>query len=614
MTGTVAELRGMMNQDTLAGAVTEWYDRYVQQREKKEREWLEVRNYVMAVDVSTTSNSTLPWKNKTHLPKLCQIRDNLHANYMMSLFPNDEWLRWEAYTRDSASSKKAATIQAYMQAKLATSNFYDTISKLLYDYIDYGNAIADVVYVRRTKIDPMSGEEIPDYIGPELRRISPHSIVFNPLAPDFKQSPKVTRYIKSWGEVRKDLHVMVEDVAMLQEMIARREHIMNRAGSFSTEDWKKAIGFAVDGFGDMREYYESGFVEVLEFEGTIYDPITMELYEDMVITVIDRSMVVRKEPMHNWLLGGTKRHVAWRERPDNLYGMGPLDNLVGLQYRLDHLENLKADAMDLAVMPPVALKGAVEEFTWEPLAQVELGEDGEIIELGRNLNGVISAQTEIQYIMNLMEELAGAPKQAMGIRTPGEKTAFEVQTLENAASRIFQVKVSQFEREFLEPLLNLMLQMAQIYLDTEDTIRVLDDDTGVVEFQQVKKADILGNGAIRPIGARHFAARAQLTQNLVGLTSTPFYAKIEPHISGKKLTKLFEDTLGLRRHSIFQDNVSLMEQAETQALANILQRQIMEESMIDPTDEVGVEDADQMDIPPEVGEGEGGVPQGGPGF
>jgi hypothetical protein len=27
--------------------------------------------------------------------------------------------------------------------------------------------------------------------------------------------------------------------------------------------------------------------------------------------------------------------------------MGPLDNLVGLQYRIDHLENAKADALDL---------------------------------------------------------------------------------------------------------------------------------------------------------------------------------------------------------------------------------------------------------------------------
>jgi hypothetical protein len=36
--------------------------------------------------------------------------------------------------------------------------------------------------------------------------------------------------------------------------------------------------------------------------------------------------------------------------------------------------------------------------------------------------------------MNLMEEMAGAPKEAMGFRSPGEKTKYEVQRLESAAS------------------------------------------------------------------------------------------------------------------------------------------------------------------------------------
>lgn len=51
----------------------------------------------------------------------------------------------------------------------------------------------------------------------------------------------------------------------------------------------------------------------------------------------------------NWLGKTSIVHAGWRYRPDNLWAMGPLDNIVGMQYRIDHLENLKADAMDLAV-------------------------------------------------------------------------------------------------------------------------------------------------------------------------------------------------------------------------------------------------------------------------
>ena len=137
--------------------------------------------------------------------------------------------------------------------------------------------------------------------------------------------------------------------------------------------------------------------------------------------------------------------------------MGPLDNLVGLQYRIDHLENLKADAMDLAVHPPVVVYGDVDPFDWGPGVQIPIVSDGKIEELGKNLNSIITADQQIATYEQKMEEYAGAPKQAMGIRTPGEKTAFEVQQLENAAGRIFQEKVTQFEMMMVEPVLNLML-------------------------------------------------------------------------------------------------------------------------------------------------------------
>ena len=77
--------------------------------------------------------------------------------------------------------------------------------------------------------------------------------------------------------------------------------------------------------------------------------------------------------------------------------------------------------------------------------------------------------------------MAGAPKQALGFRTPGERTAFEVQSLENAASRIFQHKIDKFEQFFLEPLINLMLESAKRNMETFDVVRVMDDDLGVVD-------------------------------------------------------------------------------------------------------------------------------------
>jgi len=167
-----------------------------------------------------------------------------------------------------------------------------------------------------------------------------------------------------------------------------------------------------------------------------------------------------------------------------------------------------------------------------------------------------------------MEEFAGTPKQAMGFRTPGEKTAYEVQSLESAASRIFQEKIGQFEIEMLEPLLNLMLESARRNLVGSDIIRVMDDDLGVIEFMNITKDDITAKGKIRPTGARHFAATAQLVQNITNLFNSPVGQMIAPHTSAKQLSKLVEDVLGLERFDLFQDNVAIMEQADSQRIAN----------------------------------------------
>ncbi|WP_038356641.1 hypothetical protein, partial [Vibrio cholerae] len=114
------------------------------------QEWLaqkaELRNYVFATDTTTTTNSTLPWKNKTTLPKLCQIRDNLHSNYISALFPNERWLKWEGKTLKDEAKRDA--IQQYMDNKVKESDFRVIMSQLLLDYIDYGNCFATVEYVK----------------------------------------------------------------------------------------------------------------------------------------------------------------------------------------------------------------------------------------------------------------------------------------------------------------------------------------------------------------------------------------------------------------------------------------------------------------------------------
>ena len=575
MAGKVAQIRQLINRDSLARVLAGLYNNWWIQRSNKETEWRELRNYLFATDTTKTTNSKLPWKNKTTLPKLTQIRDNLHANYMDALFPNDNWMKWEGYDLSSSTATKRKAIESYMKTKLRESGFRETVAQLVYDYIDYGNVFGEVIFVDEKHKDPFTEQDISTYRGPKLVRVSPFDIVFNPTAADFKDSPKFTRYVKTVGELKKDIKYR-PDLNYDNDAFEKAINVRRNISAFKMEDVNKAEGFIVDGFGSLQEYYQSNLVEIIEFEGDLYDEINGILYEDRIITIIDRSYVIRNIPNPSWLGRDTKHHVSWRERPDNLYGMGPLDNLVGMQYRVDHLENLKADALDLNIHPPMVVKGDVEPFEWGPETTIHIPEDGAIDILPPN-PAAFQVNNEIAALLSLMEEMAGAPKEAMGIRSPGEKTAFEVQQLQNAAGRIFQHKVNKFEIEFLEPILNLMLEMARRNLDVAELAKVMDTDLGVADFISITKDDITAKGKLRPIGARHYAARAQLVQNLLGVFNSPIGQIIGPHLSAKRLAQMVEEYMGFEQYDFIKDNVALFEQAESQKLVNEIQVSLQEQ-------------------------------------
>jgi len=580
-TGTVLEIYNILEPEELVEEIVNMYQGF----ESGRSEWIkmvkEIREYLFSTDTTTTSGSALPWKNKTVIPKLTQIRDNLHANYMAALFPNDNWLKWEGHSQEASVKDKQLAIEAYMENKTRISGFIDTVSELLYDYIDTGNATGEVVYVRETAIDDETNQEYVVYQGPVLRRISTHDIVFNPTSISFDKTPKIVRYIKTLGDLAWDVKHRPDlqyDEAVFQEMVETRQAL----AGYKPADVNKARSLTVDGFSSLSEYYGSSYVEILESDGNIYDKTTGELLENHLITIVDRRKILRKIRNPNWLGKSNRVHVGWRKRPDNLYSQGPLDLLIGMQYRMNHLENLKADVFDMIAHPVQKIRGDVEEYEYGPGEKIYCAEDADVTFMHPDTTA-LNADLQIRDIEQKMEDFAGAPRQAMGIRTPGEKTAFEVQTLDTYASRIFQEKISQFERLFLEPVLNLMLESARRNITGNDVIQVMDTDLGAKTFVTVTRKDISANGKLRPVGSRHFAATQQLMQSIMQALNSPLGndPTVMSHVSGKKLAHLvFEELPGLRKFALVQDNVRLFETAEIQRLSQTLQENVEVEGQL----------------------------------
>ena len=580
--------------DNLATTIADMWTRWDNARNSWKSDQQELRQYLFATDTRSTSNNKLPWKNSTVTPKLTQIRDNLHANYMAALFPSENWFFWESTDKDAELAKKRFAITNYMKQKLKASNFQLLVSKLIYDYIDFGNVVVTYDYVRDT-ISDKNGNLVNKYIGPRAYRINPNDLVFNPLSEDFSKTPVVRRMLKSFGDLLSDIETrpgLNYNKAVVDKAMAFRQNFRD------DPEFKKEVNLAIDGFGSADEYLTGDMVELLEFWGDIYDPETKKLLRNQLVTIIDRKWVLRKEPNPMWTGEKPMFHCGWRLRTDNLWAQGPLDQLVGMQYRIDHLENLKADVFDLIAYPVMVISGStVEEFEYEPGAQVFAGDEGNVQFLRPDATA-LQADMQINELMNRMEELAGAPKQAMGIRTPGEKTKYEVQSLENAAGRIFQSKVSWFERNILEPLLNGMLAESIRNFEGVERIRTVDEDFNTEMYVEVTKADLMAEGKLYPVGARHFAEQArfiqELQQTMAAIQAMPTVAA---HISGKAIAKAMEENLGWNNYKIVKDNAMIFEQAETQRLMNQVSEDIQTEAAIDPQAppmEEGVDNGEQM--------------------
>lgn len=594
MTGRVLSVEDVVSPDRRATKVADFWITSNNKRQIALNDWREIRQYIFATDTSHTTNSSLPWKNKTTIPKLCQIRDNLFSNYTATLFPNRFPIEWEANEKDSNSKMKRDAITNYMNWVISQPSFKQEMYKVALDYIDYGNCFATVEWVdQRTEQDNgiQSG-----YVGPGVRRISPVDIVMNPTAPNFQVTPKVVRSSISLGELKELLERMTNDENREEyENLWRYLNDIRGTAKDYMGDWQEKDDlYRVDGFTSFREYLQSDTVEILTFYGDMYDFESGELLKNHVITVVDRHKLIGLKPNPSFFGYPPIFHAAWRYQQDNLWGMGPLANLVGMQYRLDHLENMKADIMDLVTYPVQKVKGFVEDFTWQPGEKIYTSEEGDVDLVQPNTN-VQAVVQDIVYLMTMMEEMAGAPKEAMGFRSPGEKTKYEVQRLENAASRIFQNKIKQFEETIVEPIMNAMLELARRNLTGTTVIKVFDDELKAASFRSLSPQDIIGVGRIRPVAARHFAEQAELVQNLTSLSTSPLWATVQPHFSGVKLSKLFERIFNLENEEMVVPYIALSEQADAQRQAQALQEQTLQATQTAS----GMGQDYDLDVPPQ---------------
>lgn len=571
MSTDVLSLLGALTPETIADEVINKWSRLKQARSSWEEEMLEIRNYAFATSTKTTEVNANNYNNSTTIPKLSQIAMNLKANYSAHLFGNPDWVQFEAFDTDAASAESKQLVQAYARTKVKRKDYEKVFDKCLDDWIYTGVAFAQQRYIKEMG-KRTDGSDFVTYQGPVLERIAPSDIVFDITATDFKSAVKIIRKVYTLG----DIAALVADDAhttFTETMLAniRDTKLLVRASGLIKPpegiDWK-GQALSKDGFGDMLEYISGDLVEVHEFYGDMYSVDTGEFLPNHKITIVDRRLVISKEPNTN--LNGSQLiyMTGWEARPDNLMAMSPLARLVGMQYKLDKLENMRADIFDRIAHPDVVEKGDVEFYgiRGEVGGRYVVDESGDVTYLRPDAT-ILNADFQIQNTMLIMEEMAGSPRNATGFRTPGEKTKFEVQVLDNGGNRIFREKTKNFERDFVEEVLNDMIMLGRDNIGETDMVSMQGTEFDIQKFLSINAEDLNISGKLRARGSTLFAEKANALQNLTTLLNNPnLLAMIQPHTSRIALYKAVEELADLKTFNLFMTNIGVQEDQATAKL------------------------------------------------
>ena len=213
--------------------------------------------------------------------------------------------------------------------------------------------------------------------------------------------------------------------------------------------------------------------------------------------------------------------------------------------------------------------------------------------------GVLQADNAIGQYHRMMEQFAGAPPESRGIRTPGEKTAFEVDTLDTNANKMFMDKTKNFET-MLEGFLKDAHDMMLLNFDKNDYIQIFDDLEEAEKLQEVSRGDIIGLGEFVAVGAQHWERRRRRTQEMQQFQQGPVAdPKIGMHISGIKMAQFYEKELGLEDEGVVEPYIGVKENVEAETIAAEHQAKLQQEA--------GVEDGGAPPVSPEEG-GAGAVP------
>lgn len=403
---------------------------------------------------------------QVHRPVTFEVVEQLHSALLEGLMPN-QTLPFSVQGRSEADHAKAADVKLLLESKLAEAKLYPTLHAFLKQLLLYGNSVLALPWKKESqlmpRLEPLKKlgvtvgylpvqEEQVCYDAPAFEVLNLFDVVVDPQA-DSLNDGTLIRQCRSHLEALKasGLYQGLEAVAVALEGLKEQPQTLT----------------LLEGWGHFT--LPSG-----------------ERLEGCVLTLVkETGTLIRCEAMG---LPQGQKPFLWATLtplPQQLYGLGCVQPVLGLQYAINALSNQKLDVLNLCINAPYTYLITDDIFDPEtvmhrPGALIPVKSHETLRPLALPAQNLDAAYQEIADLRQEMLEATGVHRlQAESGNRLNGRTALEVQALVSQGQQKLGGTLSHLEQSFLEPLLGRVYRSMQHFMAGQNVVRRVGKDGGV---------------------------------------------------------------------------------------------------------------------------------------
>lgn len=262
--------------------------------------------------------------------------------------------------------------------------------------------------------------------------------------------------------------------------------------------------------------------ELITFTGTF--EIGNKVFDNHIAVVGNRHGLIRCEPLPLFSGKSHIRNAKLFQQPGDPYGIGVFEKALGLQDTANAQANQAIDAVAAVIQPEmeVVYDGLYDALKPSgPGARHFVREKGTINPIVKNMQGLPVGQQQLAHTLAKIEQTTGAAY-AINSGDPRESATKTAGRGSVMGARITHI-ARRVESQFLEPVLEMMIEYDAQYLDDDQFVVVTQGSK--VDWRQISPQAIRRGWLIRAAGAKLFIdeeAKAQRDLMMIQtVTSNP---------------------------------------------------------------------------------------------